>query len=316
MIIIAYFASWMPFWNSLDDVRRIHSGLSLASVIFFVLLAFFDALSHWSKDKNKERKWAEIGIACFVIAVLCELAAYPYGERNDTLSERKIVSLNELTKDAETKATKAVTDSGTALAQAGQATSLSTDAIAKAKTLGETVDKVAARAKNALNLAEKDSRRPTELEVAMLEMGSKSLMANRVGIDKLKAVAAEFPNQRFCLRALDQEEDPTHAVGFMALSISAALVLTDPKWIESCIDDPGSSASPGPPVPKGIRTGVYVMSDANDRTKRAARALIEGLKVAHVLPEYEDRALELPRRRKYAFAPPSDVIIIAVGEHP
>lgn len=132
MAIIVYLMTWIPFWNSLDAVRRIHSDLELSSIIFFALLALFDGLAHWAKDRSKERRFAEIGVWCFVIAVICEGVAYPYGQRNDTLSERVIVSLDAKATHASEKAAKALADSAEAINKAGQAAGKSDIAQSKA----------------------------------------------------------------------------------------------------------------------------------------------------------------------------------------
>ena len=91
-----HLTTWLPFWQSLDSVRRVHNDLELTSVGSFALLALFDALSHWANEEAKKNIFGEIGVWCFIVAVLCEGIAYPYGRRNDTLSERIIVSLSTI----------------------------------------------------------------------------------------------------------------------------------------------------------------------------------------------------------------------------
>jgi hypothetical protein len=49
------FTNWIPFWNSLDLVRRVHSDMELSSIVFFALLALFDVLAHRTEDKKKEK---------------------------------------------------------------------------------------------------------------------------------------------------------------------------------------------------------------------------------------------------------------------
>lgn len=112
------FAVLMPDWNSLDSVRRAHSDLEAAALVFFALLVLFDVLAHLSKNEERKIGFEKIGLGFFAVAVLAEIIAYPYGQRNDALSEQIIGSLDAKAQDAETKADKAVEKSGNALTRA------------------------------------------------------------------------------------------------------------------------------------------------------------------------------------------------------
>src|SRR5580704_17428260 len=92
---ITHFATCLPDWNSLDSVRRAHSNLEGAALVFFALLVVCEALAHLSDDKKTERRFDRIGIVFFALAVLAEIVAYPYGQRNDRLSADIIGSLSE-----------------------------------------------------------------------------------------------------------------------------------------------------------------------------------------------------------------------------
>ena len=46
---------WIPDWNSLDSVRRAHSWLEAAALIFFALLVVSDVLANMHEDKNVGR---------------------------------------------------------------------------------------------------------------------------------------------------------------------------------------------------------------------------------------------------------------------
>jgi hypothetical protein len=142
--------AWMPFWNSLDAVRRLHSDLELAAIVFFLLLALFDAFAHWTKNKEKEHKFGAIGIVFFFIAVTCEFLGYAYGQRNDNLSERVIVSLSAT-------AGQAVTDSHNALQDSGKAKIAADGAIAIAD------------AANILSGTANDKAKSVEVRVASLD---------------------------------------------------------------------------------------------------------------------------------------------------
>jgi len=96
-----HFAILIPDWGSLDSVRSAHSELELAAIILFGLLALFDILAHFAEDdKGRERILERIGLCCFGLAIIAEIAGYVYGQRNDLLSEQVISSLDQETKDA------------------------------------------------------------------------------------------------------------------------------------------------------------------------------------------------------------------------
>jgi hypothetical protein len=81
-----HFATFLlPNWNSLESVRGAHSRLEATALVFFALLAIAEAFSHLTQDKTRERMFDKIGIVFFAVAVLAEIAAYPYGQRNDEL---------------------------------------------------------------------------------------------------------------------------------------------------------------------------------------------------------------------------------------
>jgi hypothetical protein len=148
------FAIPIPDWNSLDSVRHVHSELEGAALLFFALLVIFDVLAHLSEDKKRERALERLALWFFAIAVLAEIIAYPYGQRNDTLSGNMILSLDAKAGEADSKAREAIADSFTALSQAK-------DALAKAgkaaDSLGKAEDeanKAQAASSNALSLAD------------------------------------------------------------------------------------------------------------------------------------------------------------------
>lgn len=76
-------------WNSLDSVRHAHSEMEGAALLFFALLVLFDVLAHLSKDDSRKHALEKAALIFFAIAVFAEVIAYPYGQRNDTLSERR-----------------------------------------------------------------------------------------------------------------------------------------------------------------------------------------------------------------------------------
>lgn len=150
---ITHFASVLPNWNSLESVRRTHSALEAGALVFFALLVVSEALAHLSADKKKENIFDRIGICFFAIAVLAEIAAYPYGQRNDALSERIIGSLDEKARRADSNASKALTDSGTALSQAKDAITKTGIAEGAMKTAAKEALEAQTAASNALSIA-------------------------------------------------------------------------------------------------------------------------------------------------------------------
>jgi hypothetical protein len=90
----------LPDWNSLDSVRRAHSDLEAAGLVFFALLVVMEALAHNSKNERRKHLFDSIGIWFFAIAIFCEIGGFWYGQRNDDLSQQVIGSLDQKTKDA------------------------------------------------------------------------------------------------------------------------------------------------------------------------------------------------------------------------
>ena len=45
----------IPGWDSLDSVRRVHSDLEAAALVFFALLVLFDVLAHFSQGEASRK---------------------------------------------------------------------------------------------------------------------------------------------------------------------------------------------------------------------------------------------------------------------
>lgn len=120
---LIHFAVSLPWWNSLDSVRKVHSYLEATSIACFVLLVGFDSAAHVLDKKRPERARmvAGIGLVFFWLAVAAEIVGYKYGQRNDELSGQQITSLDSKASDAAGKAAKAVTDSSDAETKSGGA---------------------------------------------------------------------------------------------------------------------------------------------------------------------------------------------------
>ena len=68
----------------------------------------FDVLAHLSKDETRKTLLEKIALGFFAVAVIAEIIAYPYGQRNDELSANIIGSLSDKADTASTKADSAV----------------------------------------------------------------------------------------------------------------------------------------------------------------------------------------------------------------
>ena len=99
----------LPDWDSLDSVRKAHSCLELWAIWLFAALVVCDVVAHLIEDTRKPlaKIFERIGLCCFALAVIAELAAYKYGQRNDDLSAGVIISLDTKSKEALNKASDA-----------------------------------------------------------------------------------------------------------------------------------------------------------------------------------------------------------------
>jgi hypothetical protein len=136
------FAMLIPDWNSLDSVRRAHSDLEAAALVFFALLVLFDVQAHLSKGETRKALLEKIGLCFFAVAVLAEIIAYPYGQRNDALSGQMIVSLDAKAQQATNNASKALTDSRGAIGAAALAKNKADAAGLKADTVSKKADQL------------------------------------------------------------------------------------------------------------------------------------------------------------------------------
>jgi hypothetical protein len=167
-----HFAIFFPDWNSLDSVRHVHTDLEGAALVFFALLVVCEALAHLSDDKKTERLFDKIGIVFFAIAVLAEIAAYPYGQRNDTLSERMIGSLDAKARGADSNASKALTKSETALGHASEAETKSGEAIGKAGKAQREADGAKASAERTSILAAQTADEVRKIQQDATQLGA------------------------------------------------------------------------------------------------------------------------------------------------
>src|SRR6266851_5138431 len=101
----------LPGWDSLEKVEHIHSTLEGWALVFFAILVTCDVLLHFEDGEKRPRltRWMPFlkksSLVSFGFAILLEIFAYPYSERNDELSTKVIADLGlkaaQATKDAE-----------------------------------------------------------------------------------------------------------------------------------------------------------------------------------------------------------------------
>jgi hypothetical protein len=84
----------LPGWNNPSFVQSIHSSLEGAALLFFAALVLFDVMSHFAERASAAKYLERFGLACFGVAILAEIFAYPYSRRNDELTSMKIAELN------------------------------------------------------------------------------------------------------------------------------------------------------------------------------------------------------------------------------
>lgn len=95
-----------PWWTSLDDVRSAHSFFEVSGLVLFAFLVVFEFLEHLKT--KREHLFQILGIISFALAILSEILAYPYSQRNDELSGNEIRLLGKISNQARLDAAAAV----------------------------------------------------------------------------------------------------------------------------------------------------------------------------------------------------------------
>ncbi len=283
---MALLAISFPDWNSLESVRRTHSDLEGAALVFFALLVVFEALSHRTDDKKKAHALDTFGIVFFAIAVLAEIAAYPYGQRNDELSQQVIISLDAKAQDASDAADRAKTTADGAATKA--------ESVGKRADQAQlTLDAVGRKAKS-LEEGIKSARKK------LLEDGPRTdmLLAKPEALRDIKAALSPFAGQKILLRTLSTARPETYQLETLLFVI----LLHDCKWI--VVESKTEVQVPA--------VMVDISEDATESTRRAASALGISLKDAGLI--YSRPVETTPPSAPDAIPP--DVIVLWVGEHP
>jgi len=86
-------------WESLDKVKAIHSLLEAWALLFFVVLVVSDVISHLGENEASRFSkrvgfWRMLALVSFALAIVLEICAFPYGQRNDELSTTRIAALD------------------------------------------------------------------------------------------------------------------------------------------------------------------------------------------------------------------------------
>jgi hypothetical protein len=238
------FASCFPDWNSLESVRRAHSDLEAAALVFFALLVVCEALAHLSDEKKTERRFDKIGIVFFAVAVLAEIAAYPYGQRNDALSAEMIGSLSGKVTEAEQKL----------------------------QAMGKQADALTAR-------MDTDSKKLDDIEYRTLLMGPREKLLVGKRRQKLVDALTLFAGQKIDVRPMGLRVtilgglNPTPSDFEERDGLAKSLIgaLNDAHWNAPTISLNTSSTLGG----NGV--SVHFFPDAPPSTRNAAGALIEAL---------------------------------------
>lgn len=335
-----HFATLFPGWNSLDSVRRTHSDLEAAALVFFALLVLFDILAHLSTDNKKKTLLEKIGLGCFAIAVLAEVVAYPYGQRNDTLSERMIRSLDTEAREAGNNASAALVNSGTALAQSKEAETKSGDAIDKARKAQESLG----NAENEANKAQRASSNALTISKDANQIAHDARQ-EADSFEKDIAQATEELNRLKASRSLTRESEMVSALRpFKGTEYFFASVFADDDSIKLLqkLDGVLQQAEwkrvgfPGPfpyetfnlfgntggSTPAGVSTGIQVSVDSGESVRSLQALPLDKLpplvRAAVVLNTTVSSHLFPPQAdTKVAIQPgPSKAVHITVGKKP
>jgi len=319
-----HFATYLPDWNSLDSVRRAHSDLEAVALVFFALLVVFDLLAHLSSEnKTKETLLEKIALICFAVAVLAEIAAYPYGQRNDTLSEKVIGSLDAKAKRALENASTALDKSGTALSNSKEAGIKSTDAIdtaGRAQKEADSFEKDIVSAKTLAAEAESHLadalQRAANAERELSELKAKSA-PRRLTPAQEQSIASQLslPSQPVDLLWYASSSEGEHYGTdiFNAINNMAHWDVKPTRYTagQSCL----------PPCPEAPITGLVIFTMPTDRSEKAGKELYNAFRNAHVPVELAPISAWWLSYSKMSFKRDSLAredarLVVVVGNHP
>jgi hypothetical protein len=244
-----HLATSIPDWNSLESVRRAHSDLEAIALVFFALLVLFDVLANLSKDQGRKTLLEKCGLCFFAVAVIAEIAAYPYGQRNDALSGKMISSLSVEAGDAAAAADRANKSANNADTEAGAAQDKADAVGEKANNLDGQLD--IAKKQLADAEAEEEKERQELINVAVCSAPRVIpfwFLHGKSSLDPLRSFAGyqaiiEFVPDAEARRAALQIWGTLNRAGWSAPPPTAVDDLTDGVWIRSYSPDFGKSIS-------------------------------------------------------------------------
>jgi hypothetical protein len=271
---------WNDLWNSLDSVRKLHSDLELWAIVFFILLVAADTVAHRYEEKHpiRSRRFAGIGLWVFAIAVLMELVAYPFGQRNDTLASQQDANQRAEIAKLDNSTQQLRTDADNAKAQIA-------DADARARTAEAQVASAKAESKAASAKAESfrleiakanESARQAEARAAEANLELARFKAPRTLSPTQQATIAnqlrKFGAMRVDVIIIGDAQEIANITGLIIAAIQQA------GWNVTLI----GKAISGPNV-SGVFVGTHLNSDQN--VVDASKALIAGLNSAGIATE-------------------------------
>lgn len=318
-------ASLFPDWNSLDSVRIAHSWLELCAILLFAALVVCDVVAHLIEEnhKGKAKIFERIGLICFGIAVLAELAAYKYGLRNDELSGKLIENLGAITATARTDAGTAKDKSESAKTEADAANKTAGEAQITAGAADLTAGKAQSKAASALNGA-KDAQQQLEGVKAELNRikSPRSLSEPKELSDELE----KFPGTKYTFSGVFNDEESVQFLRNVNFALANAgwvrvkLPITERQTHISLLEGTDDFD-----VPLVISTGILVSVDSpvspksiNDAPTRLRMPIIRAAGQLQVLLD----ALIIPIAKGNAgdsvlvLSGTSDMIRITVGKKP
>lgn len=303
---IMHFAICLPDWNSLDSVRRIHSDLEGAALVFFALLVVCEALAHLWDDKRTERRFDKIGIVFFAIAVLADIAAYSYGQRNDTLSEQVIVSLDATARDAAGNASTALTNSREAETKSKEAVEKAGKSLDKSNAANDAAGKAQEKVAGVEKRADDADKKLARLQFLVLPR--QGLLMEKAGL----FVTAMKP---FAPQAIEIKTDPEYIRDPNDIAETNSFHSTI-RFLLGQVS--GWSISEGSGW-NGWGVSVVVRHDSSPETQKAAKALASALGDCGITgmngerPESVVAGEGSDTDRENG---PPNTIILRVGEHP
>jgi hypothetical protein len=179
--------------------------------VFFGLLVMFEVLSHLSDEHpTRAKRFERIGLWCFGVAVLAEILAYPYGQRNDALSSSqdteqraKIAALENSTQALKTEAENARAQAEGFKAQIADSDARAKSAEAQVASAKAASDTASAKAESfrlditkATESASQAEARAAEANLA-LERFKAPRTIDQEHFDRLVSKLSQFSGQTF-----------------------------------------------------------------------------------------------------------------------